>query len=70
MQPTAPEEVVQFIPKFKGAAEMENLKSRMAARTPRPVWQPQDLSINTSEEELDDPVASEVSPEEDYVAST
>lgn len=83
-QATAPEEapvtkVIQFIPKFKGAAEMEKRRQlRMAARrgaaartAPRPV-QPQNLSFDTSsEEELDDPVVSEVSPEEDdYVAPT
>lgn len=84
-QATAPEEapvakVVQFIPKFKGAAEMEKRRQlRMAARrgaartAPTRPAQPQNLSFDTSseEDEVDDPVASEVSPEEDdYVAPT
>jgi len=86
-QATAAEEVpvnkvAQFIPKFKGAAEMEERRQlRIAARrgaaragpsATKPA-QPQNLSFDTSsEEETDVPVASEASAEEedDYVASS
>ena len=71
--------VVQFIPKFKGAAEMEERRQlRMAARrgaragpSPTKPVQPQNLSFDTSsEEEADVPVASEASgdEEDDYVS--
>ena len=84
-QATAAEEVpvnkvVQFIPKFKGAAEMEERRQlRIAARrgaaragpsATKPA-QPQNLSFDTSsEEEADVPIPSEASAEEedDYVA--
>jgi hypothetical protein len=68
--------VVQFIPKFKGAAEMEKRRQlRIAARRgaarigpgPTKPVQPQTLSFDTSsEEEADVPVAStEVSADEE-----
>lgn len=75
-QATAPEEapvtkVVQFIPKFKGAAEMEaRRRVRMAARrgpggaiTKQPP--PQNLSFDTSsEDEAEEPVISDESSDE------
>ncbi|KAH9477743.1 Target of rapamycin complex 2 subunit sin1 [Psilocybe cubensis] len=77
-QATAPEEapvtkVVQFIPKFKGAAEMEaRRRIRMAARrgpggamTRQP--QPQNLSFDTSsEEEAGEPVISDESSSDEF----
>jgi hypothetical protein len=74
--------VVQFIPKFKGTAEMEKRRQlRIAARrgaatagpgSAKPV-RPQILSFDSSsEEEADVPVASEVSADEEdeYVAQS
>ena len=78
-QATAPEEppvakVVQFIPKFRGAAEMEaRRRVRMAARrgaggAPLPPVQ-QNLSFDSSsEDEVEITVASEVSSDEDEPA--
>ena len=83
-QPTAEEDVpvnklVQFIPKFRGAAEMEKRRQlRIAARRgagtaspgPSKPVQPQNLSFDTSsEEEPDVPAISEASADEedDYV---
>lgn len=79
-QPTALEElpvtkVVQFVPKFKGAAEMEKRRQlRIAARRgaaraapgPTKPVQPQNLSFDTSsEEEADVPATSDASAEEE-----
>ncbi|KAF8075948.1 stress-activated map kinase interacting protein 1-domain-containing protein [Lyophyllum atratum] len=73
--PTAVEEapvqkVVQFVPKFKGAAEMEaRRRVRMAARrepgvAPPPPPPPQNLSFDSSDEEL--PVAEDSSSDGDF----
>lgn len=75
-QATARDEVakvVQFVPKFRNAAEMEKKRQiRMAARrgaatvapVARPI-QPQNLSFDSSSDEADVPAASESSTDED-----